>query len=284
MWKNYYIRNTVCVAAASLLLMLFTAVYVQRFEIFGTPIEWQTIRDRGMIRAAVIGPDTLFESQIRLFAADYDLQCEIVECSNRIEAMVMLSEEKVEITRFDHGDGLYSWTVRDSTDFRDTVDLWYDRHIRHISRYDAIFKQWADSTGWDWKLLAAVGRIESHFRNVAGRGGLGIMQLSRATANRFGAAGQKAMKPEQNIAAAARYLVYLESFFPDVEDPDERHKFAIAAYNSGMKAVQSAIALARQHKKDTTRWAEVEPYYRNGHSKHYLKLIMNKYEQYKTVS
>lgn len=278
------LRNAAIVATASIVLLFITDLYVSRFEIFGMPVGWAEVEARGVLRVGVVRGDTLFEQRARLFAAEQGVDCETRECANEAEALILLLEEDVELVRVDRGRGVYGWTVRDSTDLRDSVDLWYDRRVRHISRWDSCFHRAADSIGWDWKLLAAIGRVESGFRNVSGGTGLGVMQLSRSTANRFGARGRGAMQPCTNIMAAARYLEYLETFFTDIESDEERHKFAIAAYNSGMSAVTAARRRAESHKRDSTVWAEVERYYRNGHSKRYLHKILRTYERYKTKS
>ena len=39
-----------------------------------------------------------------------------------------------------------------------------------ISAYDSIFQQYADTIGWDWKMLAAVAYVESKFDTSATSG------------------------------------------------------------------------------------------------------------------
>ena len=48
-----------------------------------------------------------------------------------------------------------------------------------LSAYDDVLRQVADSTGWDWRLLAAVVYHESRFHNEAHsqRGATGLMQV-----------------------------------------------------------------------------------------------------------
>ena len=48
-----------------------------------------------------------------------------------------------------------------------------------ISPYDAYFRRYASAYGQDWRMLAAQGYVESHFRNdlVSWAGARGIMQL-----------------------------------------------------------------------------------------------------------
>jgi len=260
-------------------------LYDLRYTHFGMPYDWREIRQAGRIRAAVLEGDTLFERQIREFATAKNLDCTIRYCDGDDELWLDLLMFRSDVIRPGEGNGRkYQWKVREnSTELRDTLDLWYDRNIRHISRYDHLFKQYGDSIGWDWKMLAAIGFVESRFRNVSCPGGLGVMQLSKVIARRFGAGG-RVMDPRANIMAASEYIRYMDQKFSDIEDSTERQKFVIAAYNSGMKPVVTARSRARSARKDHCKWEEVKPYYRNNHSKRYQKKILKKYEEYKHKS
>lgn len=103
-----------------------------------------------------------------------------------------------------------------------------------ISPYDDILKANAKSIGWDWKLLAALAWSESKFRIQAKspRGALGIMQMMPVTADRFGVSN--VLDPEENIAAGARYIGFLQKMLSSyTEDPEALRLLTIAAYNSG---------------------------------------------------
>ncbi len=67
-------------------------------------------------------------------------------------------------------------------------------------------------------------------------------------------------EPEQNIAAAVRYLAELERSFSDIRERSERTKFVLAAYNGGHFHIRDAMALARKNGRSGTMWREVEPY------------------------
>ena len=110
-----------------------------------------------------------------------------------------------------------------------------------ISPYDNLFKQYAATIGWDWKLLAAIAYSESKFDStlVSWAGAKGIMQLMPQTAKGFSDEGWDTNSNEHNIAAACRYIASLErSFAGRVKDRDERLKFIIASYNSGIGHVR----------------------------------------------
>lgn len=134
-------------------------------------------------------------------------------------------------------------------------------HQGQISEYDEIFKQEADRVGWDWRLLAAIAYHESRFDNtvVSWAGARGIMQLMPATAAAFGLHIDSIAVPELNIRAAVQSLLSVEKSLQSVNDSNEKLKFIIAAYNSGIGHVFDAIAIARKYGKDPQTWyGEVE--------------------------
>jgi len=95
----------------------------------------------------------------------------------------------------------------------------------------------------DLELLQAVIATESGFDAgaVSPRGAVGLMQVTPATAQRFGVAGdadnpveKKLADPRTNIQAGSRYLSHLLKQFAG------RLELALAAYNAGAGAVQRA--------------------------------------------
>ena len=126
-----------------------------------------------------------------------------------------------------------------------------------ISPYDHIFKQYADSINWDWRLLASIAYNESQFDSslVSWAGAKGIMQLMPATARHFSDEGWDMTNNRENIAAATRYIASLDrSLRRKVEDQEERVKFILASYNSGLGHILDAIALAEKYGKDPQVW------------------------------
>lgn len=284
-WRNEFVKNSLIMTAVSIVMLAGIAIYDLRFTHFGVPYDWHEICQSGYIRVGVEEGDTLFEQQIRAFAASKKLECSVIYCANDDQSWLELLMFRVDVIKTHDNPHLYEWQVREnSVDLSDTLGVWYDRNIRHISRYDNFFKQYADSVGWDWKLLAAIGYTESRFKNICCPSGLGIMQLSSVIARRFGAPGAKVRNPECNIRAAVGYIKFMDSKFNDIEDVNERQKFIIAAYNSGMKPVTSARSRARYAKKNPNLWDDVKPYYHNNHSKRYQEKILKKYEEYKIKS
>ena len=131
-----------------------------------------------------------------------------------------------------------------------------------ISHYDGYFQRYASTIRWDWRLLAAQCYQESTFdpkaRSWAGASGL--MQIMPGTADHLGLSRANIYDPEQNIAAAVRYLAELERNFSDIREHSERTKFVLAAYNGGHFHIRDAMALARKNGRNANSWREVESF------------------------
>ena len=131
-----------------------------------------------------------------------------------------------------------------------------------ISHYDGFFQRYASTIRWDWRLLAAQCYQESTFDPKARSwaGACGLMQIMPGTADHLGLSRANIYDPEQNIAAAVRYLAQLERNFSDIREHSERTKFVLAAYNGGHFHIRDAMALARKNGRNANNWREVEPF------------------------
>lgn len=132
-----------------------------------------------------------------------------------------------------------------------------------ISHYDDLFKKYADSIGWDWKLLASLAYKESNFDTsvVSWAGAKGLMQLMPRTARIMGVPEGKEHNAEESVKAATRYLKLMEKSFKSIPDPDERTNFVLASYNAGIGHIFDAMALAEKYGHDKYRWIDnVEKY------------------------
>ena len=131
-----------------------------------------------------------------------------------------------------------------------------------ISHYDGYFQRYASTIRWDWRLLAAQCYQESTFDPKARSwaGACGLMQIMPSTADHLGLSRADIFNPEQNIAAAVRYIAELERSFSDIRERSERTKFVLAAYNGGHFHIRDAMALARKNGHNPSHWREVEPY------------------------
>ena len=131
-----------------------------------------------------------------------------------------------------------------------------------ISHYDHLFRRYASVAMVDWTLLAAQCYQESCFDPQAHSwaGACGLMQIMPTTADHLSLPRQQIYEPEANIAAASRYMRELQSLFLDVNNPAERIRFALAAYNGGANHVRDAMALTKKYGGIPQRWTDVRRY------------------------
>ncbi len=126
-----------------------------------------------------------------------------------------------------------------------------------VSPFDHLFKQYASTYGWDWKLLASQAYVESKFDStaVSWAGARGLMQIMPRTARGYGQSAKSVMKNEVAIETALKFLNDLDrQLTPLVPDEAERKKFVLASYNTGFGHVKDAIALAKKYGLDPTKW------------------------------
>lgn len=133
-----------------------------------------------------------------------------------------------------------------------------------ISPYDSIFRVYADTIGWDWKMLAAVAYVESKFDTsaISSVGAQGLMQIMPVTARAMGIPEGMEHDPEESVRAAVEYFEYLSHVFRRVPE-EERINFVLASYNAGFGHVQDAMRLAAKYGKNRYVWNDnVESYLR----------------------
>ncbi|MGC3874932.1 membrane-bound lytic murein transglycosylase MltF [Halomonas sp. GXIMD04776] len=132
------------------------------------------------------------------------------------------------------------------------------RHVlKRLPQYESAFKKAARETGFDWKLLAALGYQESHWKPEATSptGVRGLMMLTESTAKQVGIANR--LDPLQSIDGGARYLVSVkERLQPQIKEPD-RTWMALAAYNVGLGHVYDAQKIADIRGGDPYSWDDV---------------------------
>jgi membrane-bound lytic murein transglycosylase F len=131
-----------------------------------------------------------------------------------------------------------------------------DRPLRagRISPFDASLQKYAESYGFDWRLIAAQMHQESRFdpkaRSFAGARGL--MQVMPRTAEELGV--EDLEDPDTGIYAGVLYMARMRDRFEDQIPASERLWFALAAYNVGYGHVRDARQLAAAHGYDPNRW------------------------------
>lgn len=123
--------------------------------------------------------------------------------------------------------------------------------------YEEAFKTEAEKHQLDWRLLAAVGYQESHWKRHARSptGVRGLMMLTKATAKQMGIKDRE--DPFQSIIGGARYLrEQIDRQPPEITDPD-RTWMGLATYNIGHGHMIDARELTRQLGGNPYHWIDV---------------------------
>lgn len=132
------------------------------------------------------------------------------------------------------------------------------RHIRNrMPKYEKHFRDAAKKYELDWRLLAAVGYQESHWRPLAKSptGVRGLMMLTLNTASDMGVTNR--LDAKQSIYGGARYLAKLIRRMPEqIVEPD-RTWMALASYNVGYGHLEDARKITEHMKKDPNKWIDV---------------------------
>ncbi len=174
----------------------------------------------------------------------------------------------------------------------------------HISIFDNLFRRYSGVTGFDWQLLASIAYQESRFDTAvtSWAGARGLMQIMPKTFTAMGENLEDINNPEASVRAAAKYIKTMNGSFKSIEDKDERLKFMLAGYNSGIGHVFDAQALARKYGKDPKIWTnnvdeyillKSNPeyytdsvckfgYFRGKETYNYVKEVLARYEYYKS--
>jgi len=133
--------------------------------------------------------------------------------------------------------------------------------IRHfesrLPRYREMFEGAADNAGLDWRLVAAIGYQESHWRShaVSPTGVRGIMMLTEATADYLDI--EDRMDPASSIFGGARFFARQTERIPDSVDEPDRTWMALAAYNVGFNHIKDARQIVQWQGGDPDTWVDL---------------------------
>jgi membrane-bound lytic murein transglycosylase F len=123
-----------------------------------------------------------------------------------------------------------------------------------LSLYDPIFRKYAESYGFDWRLLAAQSYQESRFdpsaRSLAGA--VGLFQVLPRTAKEMGFT--RLSDPDEGAHAGIQHLARLADRLETSLPVQQRMRFALAAYNAGWGHLSDARQLARTRGLDPDKW------------------------------
>ena len=133
--------------------------------------------------------------------------------------------------------------------------------IRHYKNRLPRFREWFEEAGreWgvDWRLLAAIGYQESHWRSqaVSPTGVRGIMMLTQATADYLGLDDR--LDPQKSIFGGARYFARQTERVADTVSEPDRTWMALAAYNVGFNHIKDARIIVEWHGGDPDKWVDI---------------------------
>lgn len=134
-------------------------------------------------------------------------------------------------------------------------------HVRNrLPQYETLFQDYAARQHMDWRLLAAIGYQESHWRpNAKSPTGVrGLMMLTRNTADYIGIDNR--LDAAESIEGGARYFNIVHDQIPErIPEPD-RTWFALASYNVGFGHLEDARKLTQSAGKDPDRWMDVKKF------------------------
>ncbi len=132
------------------------------------------------------------------------------------------------------------------------------RHFKsRLPRYREMFEEAGNQWGVDWRLLAAIGYQESHWRSQARSptGVRGIMMLTLATAAYLGLDDR--LDPKNSIFGGAQYFArQMERVADTVAEPD-RTWVALAAYNVGFNHIKDARTIVEWDGGDPDMWVNI---------------------------
>lgn len=132
------------------------------------------------------------------------------------------------------------------------------RHYqKRLPQYRGMFERAAEMHGFDWRLLAAIGYQESHWRPgaVSPTGVKGIMMLTEATADFLGI--EDRVDPESSILGGARFLRRLKRRLPETIREPDRTWMALAAYNVGYGHLMDARRIVEIQGGNPDAWIDV---------------------------
>jgi membrane-bound lytic murein transglycosylase F len=173
-----------------------------------------------------------------------------------------------------------------------------------ISQYDEVIRELSELYGLDWRLVASLIYQESRFQEevTSWVGAFGLMQLMPATAEKYGVDTNSL--PAEQIKAGIEFLRWLDQQLPqEIDDPEQRIRFVLAAYNVGIAHIYDARRLAEKHGKDPDIWTDNVDYFilnksdpeyyrdsvvRYGYARgeetyNFVVEILERYEHYKKV-
>jgi len=132
------------------------------------------------------------------------------------------------------------------------------RHFENrLPRYREMFETAGNEWGVDWRLLAAIGYQESHWRSkaVSPTGVRGIMMLTLDTAAYLGLDDR--LDPKSSIFGGAQFYARQTERVADTVGEPDRTWMALAAYNVGFNHIKDARTIVELQGGDPDAWIDM---------------------------
>jgi peptidoglycan lytic transglycosylase F len=133
--------------------------------------------------------------------------------------------------------------------------------IRHyesrLPRYRDMFEKAGADWSVDWRLLAAIGYQESHWRSqaVSPTGVRGIMMLTQDTAEYLGIDDR--VDPKNSIFGGAQFYARQTQRIADTVGEPDRSWMALAAYNVGFNHIKDARLIVNLQDGNPDTWLDI---------------------------
>lgn len=160
--------------------------------------------------------------------------------------------------------------------FVDKRDFW--RHVdSRLPKYEQWFREAAEETGIDWRMLAAIAYQESHWNPnaVSPTGVRGIMMLTRAARKQLKI--RNGNDPRESILGGARYVKWKEKKLPERIQGDDRLWLTLASYNIGFGHLEDARILTQRMGGNPDSWEDVKRHLPLLTKKKYYSTVKNGY-------
>jgi membrane-bound lytic murein transglycosylase F len=138
------------------------------------------------------------------------------------------------------------------------AEAFQDKVKRLLPAFREMFQSAQQSTGIEWRLLAAIAYQESQWDPLATSptNVRGMMMLTEETSAQLKVTDR--LDPAQSIAAGAQLVAQLRQLVPErIREPD-RTWLALAAFNLGLAHVEDARVLAQQQRLNPDSWTDLK--------------------------
>jgi len=139
-------------------------------------------------------------------------------------------------------------------------DQFYASDTGALSSYDPLFRKYAGQHGFDWRLVAAQILPGEQLRPAPEELDRSARPLPDHARHGEGAGHRGPVGCRAVESGRAQVHDQLRKRYKDVADPIERHRFALAAYNTGFGHVDDARRLASATERTPRCGREVAPY------------------------